>query len=75
MKRYLLFCGDNYYPGGGWEDFVGSYDDMCDAVDAVTAKNWDWYQIIDAINGTGFCAIKNSFAPGGIESHSFEAKT
>lgn len=28
MKRYLLFAGDNYYPSGGWGDFVTSHDDI-----------------------------------------------
>jgi hypothetical protein len=23
--RYLLFAGDAYYPGGGWEDFKGRF--------------------------------------------------
>ena len=26
MKRYLLFCFDQEYPSGGWNDFRGSYD-------------------------------------------------
>lgn len=26
MKRFLLFAGARYYPGGGWEDFKGSFD-------------------------------------------------
>jgi len=26
MKRYLVFCGENYYPYGGMEDFIGDYD-------------------------------------------------
>jgi len=25
MKRYWLFAGDNYYPNGGMDDFVGSF--------------------------------------------------
>lgn len=28
MKRYMLFAGNIYYPGGGMNDFVGSYDDL-----------------------------------------------
>jgi len=26
MNNYLLFYGDNYYPNGGMEDFIGSYE-------------------------------------------------
>lgn len=25
---FLLFAGDVYYPGGGWEDFRGSFPDI-----------------------------------------------
>lgn len=28
MKRYLVFAGKNYYPGGGWSDFRGAFDDL-----------------------------------------------
>ncbi len=26
IKRYLVFSGPHYYPGGGWRDFRGSFD-------------------------------------------------
>lgn len=32
MKRYLLFGGMRYYPSGGWEDFVNSFDSIDEAV-------------------------------------------
>ena len=35
MKRYMLFHGDRYYPLGGWDDFVGSYDSIDDAKSAL----------------------------------------
>lgn len=28
MKRYLLFGYDQYYPGGGWSDFIKASDDL-----------------------------------------------
>ena len=28
MKRYWLFGGDAYYPGGGAEDFQAAHDDQ-----------------------------------------------
>jgi hypothetical protein len=46
VKRYLLFAGDLYYPGGGWSDFRGSYDDIYEAVDG--ARTWDWYHVVDS---------------------------
>lgn len=26
MKRFAVFAGDNYYPGGGMGDFIKSFD-------------------------------------------------
>jgi hypothetical protein len=48
MKRYLLFCGHNYYPHGGWDDFIGSYDTLEEALEDITAE---WYHVIDGTNG------------------------
>jgi hypothetical protein len=31
MKRFLVFAYDYYYPAGGMNDFVGSYDTMEEA--------------------------------------------
>jgi len=31
MKRYLLFCGINYYPSGGIDDLRGDYDSVEEA--------------------------------------------
>lgn len=45
MKKYLLFCGDNYYPNGGWADFKKDFDTLEDALAA--DRSSDWYQIID----------------------------
>lgn len=28
LKRYLVFAGYNYEEGGGWRDFVDSYDTL-----------------------------------------------
>lgn len=49
MKRYLLFAGDDYYPGGGWDDFMGSFDTIeeCQAFGTDTKRGFDWYQIVD----------------------------
>ncbi len=31
LKRFLMFAFDTYYPGGGWEDFKGSFSDLEEA--------------------------------------------
>jgi menaquinone-dependent protoporphyrinogen IX oxidase len=50
MKRYLLFAGEDYYPRGGWSDFIGDFDTIDEA------KNYkieyiDWIQIVDLETG------------------------
>jgi hypothetical protein len=50
MKRYLLFCGESYYPVGGWDDFVGDFDTVEEAKSA-TAKASDWAHIVDTDTG------------------------
>jgi aminoglycoside phosphotransferase (APT) family kinase protein len=53
MKRYILFAGEYYYPGGGWTDFVGSFATVEEAVADYKAREtadpyrWDWYQVLD----------------------------
>lgn len=32
LKRFILFGGDEYYPRGGGEEFLGSFDSLEDAV-------------------------------------------
>jgi len=45
MKRYAAFKFEQFYPGGGWNDFSGSYDTISEAkkhgnqiVDLTTGK-------------------------------------
>lgn len=49
MKRYLVFIGDHYYPGGGFIDFDSDYDSEKDAIDK--AKSIDdedqWAHVYD----------------------------
>lgn len=53
LKRYLVFIGDHYYPSGGWEDYVGTFDTYAEALTASRAPQAgylspsDWSQIID----------------------------
>ncbi len=54
MKRYLLFAGDTYYPSGGWQDFIGSFDtkEGADAQGRIELSNGhNWYHVIDAQTG------------------------
>ena len=51
MKRYLTFCGYDYYPAGGWDDFRGDFESLelakahCD--DSKREDLVDWCQIVD----------------------------
>lgn len=51
MKRYLLFAGDHYYPSGGWNDFVGSFDTAREAMEWAESKaikdSDDWAHVVD----------------------------
>lgn len=37
----MLFSGSNFYPSGGWEDFVGFYDDLESAKNALIKLEHD----------------------------------
>lgn len=48
--RYLVFAGDDYYPGGGWQDFKGAYLFLDDAkMRAADAGGyaWMWACVVD----------------------------
>jgi hypothetical protein len=51
MKRYLVFCFDDYYPSGGWNDLHGEFDDIGAAF--ADADNWPYEntQVIDTETG------------------------
>ena len=47
---FLVFAGEEYYPGGGWNDFQGtaeSVDAARSVVEANTDSNDSWYHIVD----------------------------
>jgi hypothetical protein len=65
-KRYALFAGQNYYPGGGWGDFCGLFDSQGEAkafaADGGAKSEYsdsDWGQIVDLLTeelvATGDC--------------------
>lgn len=51
MKKYLLFVFNTYYPMGGIDDFLDSFDSVEEAVSAAENKEEESYemnfQIID----------------------------
>lgn len=65
MKRFVIFSGDEYYPRGGWEDFVGSTDTLSEAMDHEAEGrdprriNGYWSHIVDMETQT----IVDSFNP------------
>lgn len=51
LKRYLMFAGSEYYPAGGWGDFVDSYDTIDEAKAAMSPRHHDWYGLTDSETG------------------------
>lgn len=61
MKRFALFAGDDYYPGGGWKDFRASFDTEQAAMDSFAntsrdgwvklAGSFDWWHLVDLTTG------------------------
>ena len=58
MKRYLVFYGYDYYPSGGMNDFIGSFDHIIECElsilkehkkDGNDVDDWEyrWKQIYD----------------------------
>jgi len=52
MKRFMVFCGYEYYPGGGFRDYVGSADTIAECLDMIIgSKNknsTEWSDIVDS---------------------------
>jgi len=55
VKRFIVFAGNDYYPGGGWHDFHSDHDMAEDAVkaadQAVHERHEDWSHVVDASTG------------------------
>ena len=47
MIRYLVFAGPDYYPAGGWHDFVGAFATFEEADAKATAYTGDWAYVVD----------------------------
>lgn len=52
MKRFLLFCGSNYYPDGGWHDYAGDFETLDQATTEAERSTsfdhrFDWWHVVD----------------------------
>lgn len=50
MKRYVVFIGEDYYPRGGFNDFVMDTDDKNEAIKKakeVEVDRFRWAQVYD----------------------------
>lgn len=57
MKRFMLFAGKHYYPKGGLNDYIASFDTFEDAKEYVIMRNnlveedeprfYDWANVLD----------------------------
>lgn len=62
MKNFLLFYGDDCYPGGGWNDFGGAFESAEIARNELNKiKSWDWFQIVDL---TTLTVVKSNLSFG-----------
>jgi len=51
MKQYILFAFHYYYPQGGMDDMVSSFDTQQEAEDYIRLKDYyDEYQIFDTLS-------------------------
>lgn len=54
-ENFALFAGQDYYPGGGWEDFVGMYESLEEALEAYKSDGdsvikYEWGHVVDLEN-------------------------
>ena len=44
---FAVFVGDNYYPSGGWDDFVGMYVTFDEAYAVAQHHSGDWAHVVN----------------------------
>lgn len=50
MKRYFVFAGDCYYPGGGVSDFIADFY-LIEEAKTHVCNHTDWSHILDTETG------------------------
>jgi hypothetical protein len=60
---FLLFAGDDFYPGGGWTDFVARFDSLEEAKEFIVQnkKSYDWVEIVECNNLNFSLVYKRNF--------------
>ena len=43
---YLLFAGDQYYPAGGWNDFIDEFPTEAEALARAANTECNWWHIV-----------------------------
>ncbi len=77
--RYLVFRGDDYYPGQAWDNFVGSANEIRQAVyiainetnkegESPLTGGGDWYQVVDVWSYRVICQGTFTYAEIVVES-------
>lgn len=50
MAEFLVFCGNEYYPNGGWNDYKGGFDSIEEAIEfcekIMKDEHFDWGQVV-----------------------------
>ncbi len=61
IKQFAIFAGEDFYPLGGWSDYIKSFDTLEDAKEYILAGNVmrDWIQIVDLKTGDIFSGKYN----------------
>ena len=59
--RYLLFGYDNYYPSGGWNDFIKGSDDLEELKTFKPEFKNDYYHIVYLEKGEVIATGRHAF--------------
>lgn len=51
MKRYAVFGFEGYYPSGGWNDFLESFDTVEEALKRAKESFYSNVQVVDLLTG------------------------
>lgn len=60
VKRYAVFCYAAYYPGGGWTDFVNSFDVLEEAINCADAHKYENKEVINLETGEDIYIYPNN---------------